>query len=370
MKKKKVGIITFNQVLNYGAILQAYALKEVCSELGFESHIVNYSKGYTNDKPMPIHNFIKASNYQGNISMLIRGILSYIGDMKKWKNFCEFRNTYLSESPECFSSEDIKNLGYDVYIAGSDQIWNYNITGNQFDPVFFGEMDTEAEQIIYASSSQDTPFPFDKELKFKEMLEKMPYAVAIREKKLADYVAKLTGIRYPVVLDPTLLAGRDIFDNLADDLKEEKTYILLYQIDSNPASDISVKSLEKRFGCDVYTMTVPRLGSIHARKGTAGPKEFLSLLKNAKFIVTNSFHGIALSLLFEKQFFVYENGGVMTRIDSLLSELSLLDRKVKLVEDIDIKNMINFKPINKQLEILRVNSKKFLMDSLAGKSKD
>lgn len=302
--------------------------------------------------------------------MLIRGILSYIGDMKKWKNFCEFRNTYLSESPECFSSEDIKNLGYDVYIAGSDQIWNYNITGNQFDPVFFGEMDTEAEQIIYASSSQDTPFPFDKELKFKEMLEKMPYAVAIREKKLADYVAKLTGIRYPVVLDPTLLAGRDIFDNLADDLKEEKTYILLYQIDSNPASDISVKSLEKRFGCDVYTMTVPRLGSIHARKGTAGPKEFLSLLKNAKFIVTNSFHGIALSLLFEKQFFVYENGGVMTRIDSLLSELSLLDRKVKLVEDIDIKNMINFKPINKQLEILRVNSKKFLMDSLAGKIKD
>src|SRR5699024_106788 len=112
-------------------------------------------------------------------------------------------------------------------------------------------------------------------------------------------------------------------------------YILIYQIDANPYSDVSVKTLEKRFQCPVYTMTVPRLGSIHGRKGQAGPEEFLGFLKNARFLVTNSFHGVALSLLFEKQFFVYENGGVMSRIDGLLKQTGLLDRKIKMVRDID-----------------------------------
>ena len=114
----------------------------------------------------------------------------------------------------CTSKEDITRLGYDVYIAGSDQIWNYKITGGRFDPVFFAEMDTDAQQIIYAASSHDTPFPLDMELKFKSMLEKMPPAIGIREKKLADYVCKLTGVQYPVVLDPTLLAGRKILEKI------------------------------------------------------------------------------------------------------------------------------------------------------------
>lgn len=364
---KKIGIITFHQAINYGAVLQAYALKEVCDELGYEAHIVNYAANDIVEKPQPIHHFLSSSNKKTAAFKLIRNLMSYPGDQKRWRLFYQFRKKFLAESVLCTCKEEIIQLGYDVYIAGSDQIWNYKITENRFDPVFFAEMDTNAEQVIYAASSQDTPFPLDMELKFKAMLGKMPPAVGIREKKLADYVCKLTGVQYPVVLDPTLLAGRRILEKIPETDIPKKPYILIYQIDSNPASDISVKTLEKRFMCDVYTMTVPRLGSIHGRKGVAGPEKFLSLLKGAEFLVTNSFHGIAISLLFEKQLYVYENGGVMTRIDGLLSQMGLLGRKIKMSTDIDQTDIIDYSRINAQLDELRNDSMQFLMNAIEGK---
>lgn len=364
---KKIGIITFHQAINYGAVLQAYALKEVCGELGYEAHIVNYAANDNVEKPQPIHQFMASSNKKTAVFKLVRNLMSYPGDQKRWRLFYQFRKEFLAESVLCTCKEEIIQLGYDVYIAGSDQIWNYKITENRFDPVFFAEMNTNAEQVIYAASSQDTPFPLDMELKFKAMLGEMPPAVGIREKKLADYVCKLTGVQYPVVLDPTLLAGRRILEKIPETDIPKKPYILIYQIDSNPASDISVKTLEKRFKCDVYTMTVPRLGSIHGRKGVAGPEKFLSLLKGAEFLVTNSFHGSAISLLFEKQFYVYENGGVMTRIDGLLSQMGLLGRKIKMSTDIDQTDIIDYSRINAQLDELRNDSMQFLMNAIEGK---
>lgn len=366
---KKVGIITFHQAVNYGAVLQAYALKEVCAEWGYEVHIVNYAKSDQEEKPRPVQQFLSSPSKKAAIFKFIRNLMSYSGDLKRWKLFYQFRKKFLNESVLCTSNEEIKQLGYDIYIAGSDQIWNYKITGNHFDPVFFAEMNTDAEQIIYGASSQDTPFPLDMELKFKTMLQKMPSAVGIREKKLADYVHTLTGIQYPVVVDPTLLAGRKILEKIPATDIPRKPYILIYQIDSNPASDISVKALERRFKCNVYTMTVPRLGSIHGRKGIAGPEKFLSLLKDAEFLVTNSFHGIALSLLFEKQFYVYENGGVMARIDGLLSQMGLFGRKIKMSADIDPNNRIDYSQINICLDDLREKSKQFLQNALEGQIK-
>ena len=365
---KKIGIITFNHAINYGAILQAYALQEICTELGYEAYIVNYAANDTIEKPRPLSEFLNSGNKKIAVFKFLRNMMSFTGDQKRWKLFYQFRKKMLHESTLCTDEQDIIDLGYDAYIAGSDQIWNYKITGNHFDPVFFAEMNTEARQVIYAASSQDTPFPLNMELKFKDMLGKMPSAVSIREKKLADYVCELTGVQYPVVLDPTLLAGRKVLEKIPETDIPKQPYILIYQIDSNPASDISVKTLEKRFKCNVYTMTVPRFGSIHGRKGIAGPEQFLSLLKGADFLVTNSFHGIAISLLYEKQFYVYENGGVMTRIDGLLSQVGLLGRKINMSTDIDRKDIIDYSQINARLEKLRIDSREFLSKALEGKS--
>lgn len=361
---KKIGIITFHEALNYGAVLQAYALKAVCEKLGHEAHIVNYNYGGIEEKIAPVKKFLSASDQRAALPALARGLLGYHWDKKREKAFASFREKYLSESARCNSPEEISALGYDVLIAGSDQIWNRGVTMKRYDPVFFMNFNTLAKKLIYGASSEDVPFTGEKEEKFIEALNGLSGTVSIREKKLADYVEKLTGKKYPVVLDPTLIAGREIVAEIVTPEPPKEQYILLYQIDSNPESDISVKSLEARFGCKVYTMTTPRIGDTYGRKGTAGPEEFLSLLKGAQFLVTNSFHGIALSILFEKNFFVYENGGVMSRIDNLLNQAGLTDRKVKMVEDIDTGKIINYDLVRENLSILKVESVEFLTNGL------
>lgn len=366
MGKKTIGIITFHQVNNYGAVLQAFALKVYCETLGYETHIINYRALGDVDKITPFKDFIKADDKRRAIIKLIRNLLSVIGDRKKAAAFLEFRKKYFNESIPCYSIEDVKRLDYDIYIAGSDQIWNYQITNMEFDPIFFLQFHTEATKIIYAASSHDTPFPLDWELKFKNMIERTNAITGIREKKLANYVSEISGRNYPTVVDPTILAGKKILNQIPAKCRSIVPYILIYQIDSNPYSDVSVKTLKKRFKCPVYTMTVPRLGSIHGRKGEAGPEEFLGFLKGAKFLVTNSFHGIALSLIYEKQFFVYENGGVMSRIDGLLEQVGLCDRKIKMVQDINVQDMIDYKKVTPIIENLQKISRSFLKEALKG----
>lgn len=366
MEKKKIGIITFHQALNYGAVLQAYALKAVCDEMGYETHIVDYNYGGIDEKVAPIAKFMATKDKVSAIPALLRGILGYVGDKKREDAFLSFRKKYLNESIECFSAEDIDSLEYDILIAGSDQIWNRGITKDCYDPVFFMNFCTRARKVLYGASSEDVPFGGEKEEEFKHALSTMEGTVSIREQKLADYVEILIGKSYQVVIDPTLLAGRDIIDSIVTKEVPRDPYILLYQIDSNPESDICIKNLEERFGCAVYTMSVPRIGNTHGRRGEVGPEEFLAFLKGAKFLVTNSFHGIALSLIYEKQFYVYENGGVMSRIDGLLGQLDLMNRKVKMVADISLDNCIDYVPVNCVLQNLRQVSREFLIQALDG----
>lgn len=366
MKKRKIGILTFHQANNYGAALQAFALKSYCETLGYESHIINYKALGDADKVTPLSDFIQEPKNKKALIKLIRSSMSLIGDQKRAASFIEFRRKYLDETEVCYTPEDIANLKYDIYISGSDQIWNYQITSMKFDPIFFLQFKSNAKKIIYAASSQDTPFPLDWEIKFKGMLEKTDAIIGIREKKLADYVYSITGSKYPVVADPTILAGKDILDKIPSYNKIDVPYILIYQIDSNPYSDVSVKALEKRFKCRVYTMTVPRLGSFHGRKGATGPEGFMGLLRNAEFLVTNSFHGIALSLIYQKQFYVYENGGVMSRIDGLLKQTGLTDRKIRLVKDIDLDKKIDYTNVTQTINRMQEKARLFLEEALKG----
>ncbi len=364
---KKLGILTFNRALNYGAILQAYAMKQVCEKLGYEAHVIDYNKG-ADSGPQPVRGFLRSPDKKRALIRLVKGILSYRWDQKRWKAFRRFRRQYLSESKTCKNALQVTGLKYDAYVLGSDQIWNYGITGGTFNPVYFGRLPKKegAVTVVYGASAHDTPFPLNMELMLQSQLSKTDAPIGIREQKLADYVGKLTGIKYPVVLDPVLLAGKEVLKQVESRRSPETPYILLYQIDHNPASDISIASLEKRFGCRVYSMTVPKLGSSRGKKGYLGPEDFLALLDHAEFLVTNSFHGVALSLLWHKQFYVYENGGVMTRIDGLLGSVGLNNRKVRLVSDIDLDSKIDYTQVDPQLEKMRKDSCDFLQKALQG----
>ena len=368
-QKKTLGIITFNRPLNYGAVLQAYAMKYVCESLGFETHIVDYWQ--QTDKQITRNDFKEFLRRPSKkmAFRLCRKALSYPADKNREHAFRRFRAEFLSETVPCKNADDISALSFDYYIIGSDQIWNYWITGDDFDPVYFGLFCSPHKPVIYAASANDTPFPFPKEANLRELLKKTDAFVSAREAKLADYLHTVTGEFYPTVIDPTLLAGKQCMDSLVLKKKRRDPYILIYQIDANPASDISVRNIERAFHRSVFTMTTPRIGSIHGRRGTVGPAEFLTLLKNADFLVTNSFHGVALSLLFEKQFFVYEHSGVMSRIDDLLDRTGIKARKIRMVHDIHEEQKIDYNKVKPKLEALRRESFDYLIKALEGNYK-
>ena len=92
MNKKTLGIITFNRASNYGAILQAYAMKCVCEDLGYEVHVVNYIKGIKDDNPTPLKDFLEANSKKKAVFKLVRNSLSYIWDKERWREFVYFRN--------------------------------------------------------------------------------------------------------------------------------------------------------------------------------------------------------------------------------------------------------------------------------------
>ena len=272
----------------------------------------------------------------------------------------------MNETALCKSVSEVVALDYDAYVAGSDQIWNYHITSGHFDKVYFLAFDTTADRIVYAASSHDVPFEKAREAEFYEILKSTKAQISIRELSLAKYASGLTKTEYPVVLDPTLLVNKDVFQEIERSCIEDKKYILLYQIDRNPNSDVSIKNLEKHFKCKVYSLSVPRLDSFIGRMGHKGPGEFLSLINNASFIVTNSFHGVALSIVYEKQFYVYENGGVMSRIDDLLSILHIRNRKISNICDINLNNLIDYASVTQYLQKKKAESMHFLETALKG----
>ena len=367
IKKKKIGILTFHKALNYGAVLQAFALKRVCEKLGYEVHIVDYVNSNMQDenKIFPknyFSRFLSLQNIRQNMMDLIYRILNYKSHQKRYRNFKKFQKRYLSFSTLCKNEQDISDLNYDVYISGSDQIWNYKITDG-FDPVYFGSLGSnKSKSIVYAASSHDTPFEKKYEVLLKNILENKRY-ISVRENRLKKYLKKVTGNDYPVVLDPTLLAGKSVLEEIVSKNNYGK-YILLYQIDRNPNTDITIETISKKYHCKVYSMSTPRIGNKKNRMGYVGPEDFISLVKNADLVITNSFHGIAISILFEKKFFVYSNNGVMNRIDDLLYLLGLENRKISYLDDINNQLSINYNEVNDRLKKSQEQSMKFLVESL------
>lgn len=367
MLDKKAGILTFHKSFNYGAILQAYALKEIFEDLGYEAKIIDYITIDAEDNKSIHYKIAHTNGIKNKLNIILRYLLISQSMILMKYNYKKFINKHISKSTKCNNKKDIISLKYDVYVAGSDQIWNYRITGYNFDDVYFLDFNNSSKNIIYAASSQDVPFEKKYEDKFKLKLHNNKACISIREKQLAEYIYNITGEQYPVVLDPTLLGGKAILDRIKKKtIMMKKKYIVLYQIERNCEVDISYESLKNKFNnYDIITFSHPRLGCIAGRKGYVGPDTFLAYLNSAEFIVTNSFHGVALSIIYEKRFFVYPNNGVMTRINNLIEESGLEERRITSVNDINENSIINYTKVNSRLDDLRKKSFDFLRKSLA-----
>lgn len=375
---KKVGILTFHAAYNYGAVLQAYALKEKIQKLGFETYIINF-RSDGQKQQYSIINFKKM-----DIATISRNIqnLFYFNKIKKRNNkFEKFIEQDLNIYPQFGIDENqVKELSkkFDYIVVGSDQIWNNSEKMQDKNDIFFLNFDGNFKRISYAASFGDdaTQLLKDKE-KFIPWLKKFDN-ISVREnegKELLDSIS----LDSVITLDPTLLLEKKDWENVMKRINLKKKYILYYSVNSRKYSINITKKISKKLNMPVINLV------LHPKSMLSGfryiidcaPDEFLAYIKNAEFICTNSFHGTVFSIIFEKPFiaiFDEKDGKIVkeNRKYTLLNNLKLDDHIVTESSSIDIDKFMNYdySKSKEQLAIIRNKSNEFLEKALKGEKND
>lgn len=316
----KIGILTFHNADNYGAVLQCYALQEVLKKKfpNDDVSVVDYRNGRI-EKSYKIIQLRKKT-----ISNIIQFI--YIPSLLKERRlFRSFRRRFINVSPVSYSE-------YDVIFYGSDQIWNFEITGS--DLLYLGK-DFNGIKISYAAS--DGGQISDDRTEVKDLLLKFD-KISCREKSLAKKVTALTA-RHDIktVCDPVFLLSKTDWMKIAI-LPKEQNYILAYKMSENPDFDREVEKASQYLGKPVIQIVYQKsVRKFFYKKQNivAGVSvgQFLGYLAYADLVITTSFHGTAFSLIFERPFYVLKIKKRSERIIDLISSVGCIDRYVENISE-------------------------------------
>lgn len=362
----KIGILTFHFAHNYGAVLQAYALKEVLKSMGHSVEVIDYLPDYFFNKYNPFS--VKKSSFYSFARSLLgkcKILPTFFLHIKRYLGFKNFINKYLNPVKIDLESSD---HGFDVFIFGSDQIWNPNITNRGFDKVYFGDFagSLGKKNVAYAASAGGYKFTCDDVKKIEDLLSRF-YKISVREESLKNIILKLRPGSVEQVLDPVLLANSENFKSITHSSIKMKKYVLVYQVVEDPKTMRIAKHIAKQFGCDVIELTARISFSLSTSKDqSAAPQKFVSYFNNAEYVVTTSFHGTVFSILFGRPFYVVGlNPEHDNRSKSLLTSLGLENRLVDKHSLPEVSN-IDYRLVNNRLEELRMNSCSFLVGAIDG----
>lgn len=367
----KIGILTFHKVYNYGAAIQAYALQSFLENSGYAVEIIDFikikQKDYTN--VISIHNGLK--RFLKTI-MLFTVLKERIGRKKRFDDFFE-RQLIISNQRYLNENSLIKaNEKYDTFIVGSDQVWNTRKESDFSSAYLLDFVQDEKKKIAYAPS---IGIADKKDLMiYKELLQRFD-VLSCREVGGARILQEITGKEVKSVLDPTLLVSRESLEALTRKIHNEP-YILYYSLDGYDKKKRNMDILEylrDRYSLEVRIITPE--WPFHKNYGkdvrNAGPKEFLSLIKYASLVCTNSFHGTALSLKFEKPLYVLEDKGIKDeRKRSILKQVGALDRLISCVDDLKEKDGydMDYRTIKDKMGLLERESRDYLINALKGEA--
>lgn len=330
MKRIKVGIQTFFQN-NYGAVLQAYALKSYIEEsCSGDVEVINF----TTDNHLKTFKVFN-KNAGGNIATaIVKNIILFFryGRIKRqYKRINSFKNKYLSLTRRYSSMEDMFNNmpEEDVYVTGSDQVFNPK---SPYMPVYYLAFDKKGKKkVAYAPSFGISEFSKELTDKISGLLKDFD-ALSCREQVGADYMASIVGHPVPGVVDPVLLLDSNRWSKVAAPINLKYKYIFVY--DRNGGNNLIklAQRLSEETKLPIVVISADNccLYKVKKRIFDAGPEEFIGYIKNAEYVVTDSFHGTMFSLIFGKQFYVYSAiPSLFSRIENVLSKLGMKDRIVR-----------------------------------------
>lgn len=337
----KIGILTFHEVTNFGAFLQAYALSEIINSKGHEAYIIDLRLQKTK------------RNLIGKISFVINDL-----------SFKTYRKKFMKETSSFQKFLSEKDL--DFYIVGSDQVWNKNITKDNYLKYFFNFLNNDERRISYAASFGQANWMYNDEdtLEIKELLKSFE-GISVREENAIELCKKELDLDVIKVLDPTLLLN-DYSHLITKNVREDNNYITCFKFKrGNEFYDFV-----KQFKINYPAFKIREIRGMNPFKGTKiepfpSIGDWLYYIKTAPVVITDSFHGVCFSIIFNKKFIVIPADLTkFNRIESLLKELNLLDRIFysykEILDDDRWKEEINYLEVNSRLDQLKTESLNFL----------
>lgn len=386
MAIKKVAIATCYNEKNYGSKLQAFATKKILDDLKVENCFLYCSNPIDYMTQPRILYYLKKIQ-DGDIEMKLGAIKKKI-IMKKnpeiYKRierrnskFDEFVKSEFVISEQCDGVESLKKVSkqFDAILVGSDQLWSPSGIEHGF---YTLEHIEGIKKISYSTSFGVSRLNNSQIKKIKKYLLKFD-SIAVRENTGKELIKKYLNIDVPVVLDPTLLLKKEDWEKKLDISMKliDEDYIFFYFLGNNPEQHKIVKKLKERTGCKIVGVLhldtyIPADNDIVDQAlYEIGPAEFLSLVKNAKYVCTDSFHGTVFSTLFHKQFITFPRNigqvhSVNSRVYNLLKNTKLESRYYD--DSVDIYNQIicsiDYSKTDECLEELRNSSMDYLKGAL------
>ena len=349
--KLKAGIITITIGVNYGNRLQNYALQKVLNNLGVDA--TTFENVY---QEKTLKNKIKRYIVLKKKNKVFR---------LKLQRFKDFDNKYikLGEKIKSYSIPKHLSYSYDYFICGSDQIWNPYFSGNT--GTNFATFAPKEKRISYAPSFGVSTVPQEKVQEYKEYLENM-HMLSCREQQGTEIIKKITGRDAALVLDPTMLLDKNEWEQIATKTKyaPNNEYICTYFLGSVQSEYKEyIDKIAKQNNLEVFNI----MDMSDMDKFSTDPAEFIYLIKNAKIICTDSFHGTAFSIIFNKPYVLFERKSNMenmsSRFESLKNILELPDRNYDKLQ-LEVLFNMDYDKVNENIAKMRKQSIEYLKQTL------
>ena len=322
-----IKVITRHAPSNYGSLLQSIATITILERLGHTCEIIDYIRDDEHGLKAVTTSLNGKQGWNGNpLKKLAYIALRYPEEKKAELKFSRMRKKYLKLTGRCRTHEDLRLLDADVFMTGSDQVWGPTLNG-RYDEAYFLSFVTGKPRTAYAASFGRTDFTPQILAEYKKLLSTYS-GIAVRENSAVDLLTQMGIPCAGQVLDPTLLlTGEEWSKRIKRNI--EGKYVLVYQLHNNPVLTDYALRFARHTGLPLYRIS-PTFHQI--RRGgkfvyLPDLDEFLSYIKNCTYFLTDSFHGTAFALNFNKQFIeILPNNKTGSRNQSILQLTGLTDR--------------------------------------------
>lgn len=352
----KVMIITCHTPYNYGAVLQAYALQTYIEKSHQDVKIIDYC-------PSRFYSF----QFRRFLILLVR----WPDYVKCRKVFGNFLKKYLHLTAKATTFSEIKKLGLeaDLYIAGSDQIWNVNLP-NGNDPCYYLEFVEHGKKISYAASIALEELSGSQKKVIKNMVCGLD-SISVREESAVRLLNECGFYNVYHVIDPVYLLTREEWISFSSNREYQEEYILIYGFCRQREIYSYARKLAGKLDCNVYainTLWSDIRFDMDKYFWVPPLEEFVNLFHHAKAVVTNSFHGLAFSLIFHKNMHVFETiAGGSVRLKDMLKLIRLEERLIAKDFKEILVSEIDFEKVDEIIDKMTQFSKEYLNSFLKRK---